>query len=83
MTTNTYAFSYNSATNEDLPQYPVQTHLNKVVSLDQDATWMMALREFLDFLSCIYGYDIKGKVFLQDFSSWDGEANFVPVSDYE
>lgn len=38
------------------------SNVTKTVTLDESATWGRVVAEFAEFLSAIYGYDIKDKV---------------------
>jgi hypothetical protein len=82
MITNRYSFSYDSADNDDLPQYPAHVGMSKSVQIDQDASWPMVVREFTQFLSAVYGYDVTEKVFIK-IPSWTDEEEYVPLNEYE
>lgn len=79
---NRYHFSYDSADNEDLPQFPAHTGMSKSVQIDQDAPWPQVLREFTTFLSAIYGYDVTEKTFVQTVD-YTGEAEYTSLNNYE
>ena len=62
-----YTFHYNSAYEEAASgSYPVQTNASKSIAVDDCSAWPVVLREFTNFLSGIYGYDISSQVFLQE-----------------
>jgi hypothetical protein len=41
-----------------------QTNTKKFSADDESLTWMKVLNEFADFLSGVYGYDVKDKIIL-------------------
>jgi hypothetical protein len=49
--------------------------------MDDGTAWPAIVREFTNFLSGIYGYDISARVFVQDIS-YDGEKEHISVQDY-
>lgn len=62
--------------------FPIQTSSEKCITMDDGTAWPSIVREFTNFLSGIYGYDISAKVFVQDVN-WDsGEAVYTAVQDY-
>jgi hypothetical protein len=42
--------------------YPVNSRTVKQLSYQGSVTWMEALGDFLDFLTAVYGFDIKSQV---------------------
>ena len=63
---NTYTFQYHSAFDENSGEYPNQTVASKTISVDDCSAWPTILREFTNFLSGIYGYDISDQVLLTE-----------------
>jgi hypothetical protein len=61
--------------------FPVQTSSQKSITMDDGTAWPAIVREFTNFLSGIYGYDISARVFVQDIS-YDGEKEYSSVQDY-
>ena len=81
--TNTYTFSHGTPIDmENAGSFPIQTSSQKCVTMDDGASWHSIVREFTNFLSGIYGYDISAKVFVRDVD-WDSnEAVYTAVQDY-
>lgn len=65
---STYIFQYHSRPEDTCEgEYPAAKSVNNSIEFDEAATWDSVLREFLDFLSSIYGYDISKHVDVQTF----------------
>lgn len=64
MVNSRYTFLYQDAVHD--PDIHPDVHANKQAQMSIDvsdaATWEVPLREFCNFLSGIYGYDIASKV---------------------
>lgn len=61
-----YTFAYYSS--EDCgPEYPNEKGVTTNISFDESTTWDVVHREFLDFLSSVYGYDISKHVDVKTF----------------
>jgi uncharacterized protein YydD (DUF2326 family) len=62
--TNTYRFSYESEYDDEGTQYgyPKQKSMEMTVSHFSDTEWTAIMLDFADFLSGIYGYDVKNKL---------------------
>lgn len=62
--TNTYRFSFESDCDEDDNGwgYPKQKSVSMEVQHSEDTEWGPILLDFADFLSSIYGYDVKNKI---------------------
>ncbi len=62
--TNTYRFSYESEYDDDGAQYgyPKEKSVEMTVSHSSDTEWTAVMLDFADFLSGIYGYDVKEKL---------------------
>lgn len=63
--------------------YAQQSEDIKSVTMSDSATWHHVLREFTNYLSGIYGYDITGQVFVQARHLFDGigEAPFTALNE--
>lgn len=60
MTINTYQLSYGTPAEQgDTYGFPVQKSITMNFSVDAADTWHTPMREFLSFLSSIYGYEIN------------------------
>lgn len=65
---STYTFQYFSRPDYDSEgEFPSAKSVNNTLEFNEGATWDSVLREFLDFLSSIYGYDISKHVDVQTF----------------
>lgn len=63
-----YTFSYFSGNQDDCEgEFPRAKSINTNVEFDDASAWDAVLREFLDFLSSIYGYDISKSVDVKTF----------------
>jgi hypothetical protein len=62
--TNTYRFSFESEYDDEGTQYgyPKQKSMEMTVSHSSDTEWTSVMLDFADFLSGVYGYDIKDKL---------------------
>lgn len=78
MSNNLYTFTYDSAYEEDPVGFPLQSSSNKRVVVSDEQPWPVVMREFANFMSGIYGYNITEKLFMKDF---DGEE--YSIQDYE
>lgn len=80
--TVTYTFSHFTSPDEQpVGSFPVQSSSQKTITMDDCTSWPAVVREFTNFLSGIYGYDISARVFVQDIS-WDGEDAYTAIQDY-
>ncbi len=61
--------------------FPLQTSSQKSITMCDGTAWPAIVREFTNFLSGIYGYDISARVFVKDIS-WDGEDAYTSIQDY-
>jgi len=61
---NNYEFIFRER-EEDLPGFPVARHIRYCADINQDETWTVPLKEFVLFLSSIYGYDIREKITIE------------------
>ena len=61
---NSYEFVFRER-EEDLPGFPVARHIRYCADINQDETWSVPLKEFVAFLSSIYGYDIRPKIVIK------------------
>ncbi len=78
-----YIFSYsNHSDNSDI-NYPVSSRATKNIEVDDASPWPVVLREFTNFLSGIYGYDISKEVFIKDQFAQEHEDPHYPVSEFE
>jgi hypothetical protein len=62
--------------------FPLQTSSQKSITMSDETAWPAIVREFTNFLSGIYGYDISAKVFVQDVNWETGEAEYSSIQDY-
>lgn len=59
----TYAFHYRSLDNNDISDdYAINDVANRELTYDSTITWCVVLRDFITFLSSVYGYDISKSV---------------------
>lgn len=76
-----YTFSYNTSYDALTHDYPKQTSAQKSITLSEDQPWHVAMREFANFLTGIYGYDITGQLFVKE-RGWIGDdESFVSLTD--
>ncbi len=75
-----YTFTHQSSHDSEASSFPIQSVSSKTVAISDNTTWRTALREFANFMSGIYGYNITEQVFIQDIG-WEGEADYVPLTD--
>jgi hypothetical protein len=60
MTINTYQLSYGTPVEQgETFGFPVQKNVTISFSVSDEDTWHTPMREFLSFLSSIYGYEIN------------------------
>lgn len=63
-----YTFKYEEHEPDTLGKYPSFSVLEKKIEFDDDSDsgsyWPNVLREFVDFLSSIYGYSIRERIHL-------------------
>lgn len=77
--TANYTFSYSGDITPDCVQFPVHTRSNKNITVSEDSTWRVPLREFANFLSGVYGYNITEQVFVKS----PLDEDFVGLPDAE
>lgn len=75
-----YSFSHQSCYDAESVSFPIQTSNQKTILVSDASTWRTPLREFTNFLSGVYGYDITSQVFVEDIDI-DGDAAYVTLSD--
>lgn len=82
---NTVRYSFSYYTPLDMIHagtFPVQSSSQKNITMDDATAWPAIVREFTNFLSGIYGYDISAKVFVQDIN-WDStDVEYTSIQDY-
>lgn len=70
---NVTYYTFTQQTPLDMEQsvpFPLQTNSQKSITMSDDVAWPAIVREFTNFLSGIYGYDITSKVLIEE---WDGD----------
>lgn len=86
MENNVTYYTFTQQTPLDMAQpgaFPVQTSSQKSITMSDDVSWPAIVREFTNFLSGIYGYDISAKVFVQDVDWQTGQADYSSIQDYQ
>ncbi len=78
-----YSFSYSSHNDNSDIRYPVSSRSTKDVEVDDSAQWPVILREFTNFLSGLYGYDISKEVFIKDKFAGEYEDSYYSVSEFQ
>lgn len=64
----TYAFHYRSLDNHIIKdEWAINDVANRELTYDDGITWQCIVRDFLGFLSGIYGYDISSRVQFESF----------------
>ena len=65
--TNKYEFFFREEEDKDaeLLGYPASRYIRHCSDIHQDAVWAVPLKEFVAFLSAIYGYDIRQKIIIK------------------
>lgn len=80
MVNHAYTFQFDSGFDEATEALPLQTHEQKRIIVSEGSSWRVTLREFTNFLSGIYGYNITEQVFVEDLN-WEGETTTVCLRD--
>lgn len=76
-----YGFTHSTGYDVDSHVFPQQSNNTKNIVVGEGSTWHTVVREFTNFLSGIYGYDISEQVFVKD-SDWSSEeATYVAIKD--
>lgn len=71
MSFNTYNFAYSSSVDDTQEGiFPTHTDCNKTITITDGAAWAVIMREFANFLSGVYGYNISEKILIEE---WDGD----------
>lgn len=73
MENNVTYYTFTHQTPLDVEQtggFPLQTSSQKSITMDDGQAWPAIVREFANFLSGIYGYDITSKLLIEE---WDGD----------
>lgn len=73
MENNVTYYTFTQQTPLDMEQpgsFPVQTSSQKSITMSDGTAWPAIVREFANFLSGIYGYDIASKLLIEE---WDGD----------
>lgn len=65
-----YTFSYTDQYDENSGNFPHQTNAAKTITVTDDMAWPVVMREFANFMSGIYGYNITEKLLIEE---WDGD----------
>lgn len=84
MENNVTYYTFTHQTPIDMEQagaFPLQTSSQKSITMDDGTAWPAIVREFTNFLSGIYGYDISAKVFVKDVD-YQGNVDYSSVQDY-
>lgn len=77
-----YTFTHQTPLDvEQTGGFPLQTSSQKSITMDDGTAWPAIVREFTNFLSGIYGYDISAKVFVKDVD-YQGNVDYSSVQDY-
>jgi len=74
----TYSFRSHNFDEEDSTN-PLSATLSKDIVVTPAASWMMILAEFLEFLGAVYGYDLKERVFVEDYDVKKGLVDYMSV----
>lgn len=68
MSYHNYSFAYFTKDNDDIgDEFPIEDNLIRNLKYSDAITWQPVLRDFLSFLSGIYGYDIGKQVKFETF----------------
>lgn len=78
MQTNSYQFHYSSDEGDFPSPYAVEKSLNMSLRVSDEQTWIPVMKEFANFMSSIYGYDIGSRIMIQE---QDGEVNSLDSYD--
>lgn len=80
---STYTFGYLCYDDENPSSlFPHEKSINTSVTFPDDGTWVSVLSEFCNFLSSVYGYSIKDKVYVAGFAN-KLDALFPHPSEYK
>lgn len=72
-----YSFSYVDPYNHNnSPDFPLSKEVFTSVLIHDDASITTPIREFVQFLSSIYGWDVSKKVAIKDY-----RGEFIPLED--
>lgn len=61
-----YSFTYYGAS-DDGSEFPTAKRVSTSLTFHDETTWDVVHREFVDFLSSIYGYDISKSIDVETF----------------
>lgn len=78
-----YTFTHQTPMDDDPSgSFPIQTSSQKSITMSDGTGWPAIVREFTNFLSGIYGYNISEQVFVKEHT-WDGdESKYESIQDY-
>lgn len=75
-----YTFDYSCTDGIDSDDYPAKKFTSVSVDFAGDGTWPSVLREFCNFLSTIYGYSIKDRIYVDCLAN---DGYFSHPEDYK
>jgi hypothetical protein len=61
---NTYVFNFHEA-EDDLAGFPKSRDIRYSAAIHRDDPWTVPLKQFVQFLSSIYGYNISDKIIVK------------------
>ena len=79
-----YTFRFETDHSDDNGPYAARREFNSTVEYPDDISWTSPLLDFVEFLSTIYGYDIKEKIrFLDKYGVCDFRSQPYTLTDLE
>lgn len=85
MDDNTYRFSFESGydNGDDTYGYAKQRSIETEVTHEDNVEWTSVMLDFADFLSGVYGYDIKNKIRFIDYGGCSTRAQEYSIDSKE
>ena len=84
MTKHYFTFTFEAPERDDNGPYPSSKDVTMRVSYDDDTAWTSPLLDFAEFLSTIYGYDVREKIrFLDKYGVSDFRSEQYTLTDLE
>lgn len=78
-----YTFTHQTPLDTDpTGGFPLQTSSQKSITMSDGDSWDNIVREFTNFLSGIYGYNISEQVFVKERSWDDSEPLYVSLNNF-
>jgi hypothetical protein len=84
MSKHYFTFTFEAPERDDNGPYPASKDVTMRVCYEDDTSWTSPLLDFAEFLSTIYGYDIREKIrFLDKYGVSDFRSEQYTLTDLE